>query len=353
MRNSLYMDIHVLQTVPPSCVNRDDTGSPKTAFYGGVTRARVSSQAWKKAMRDYFRQELPAEEVGKRTKLLHALLVEEIRARAPEADAEKLAKDGLAAAGVSVKEGDKRDALFFVSPGQLAALAEVVLGAEGGKLDKKECQKAMRENPAVDIALFGRMAAEDPSLNYDAAAQVAHAISTHAVQNEFDFFTALDDCAPEGSMGAAHMDTAEYNSSTLYRYATVNIGELAAHLGGRTPEAVRVFLQAFLCSMPTGKRNSYANNTLPDAVYVAIRRDQPLNLAGAFEKPVTAGMDGYVQPSMKAFVRHAKALYRDYLGEPEEAFAIGSGMAELADPMPMRQVLDAVQALAAQWGAEA
>lgn len=154
-------------------------------------------------------------------------------------------------------------------------------------------------------------------------------------------------------MGAAHMDTAEYNSSTLYRYATVNIGELAAHLGGRTPEAVRVFLQAFLCSMPTGKRNSYANNTLPDAVYVAIRRDQPLNLAGAFEKPVTAGMDGYVQPSMKALVRHAKALYRDYLGEPEAAFAIGSGMAELADPMPMRQVLDAVQALAAQWGAEA
>ena len=95
MRNSLYMDIHVLQTVPPSCVNRDDTGSPKTAFYGGVTRARVSSQAWKKAMRDYFRQELPAEEVGKRTKLLHALLVEEIRARAPEADAESWPRTAL------------------------------------------------------------------------------------------------------------------------------------------------------------------------------------------------------------------------------------------------------------------
>ena len=90
-------------------------------------------------------------------------------------------------------------------------------------------------------------------------------------------------------MGAAHMDTAEYNSSTLYRYATVNIGELAAHLGGRTPEAVRVFLQAFLCSMPTGKRNSYANNTLPDAVYVAIRRDQPLNSQGRLK----AGHSGH------------------------------------------------------------
>ena len=90
--------------------------------------------------------------------------------------------------------------------------------------EKDDYKKALKENPSVDMALFGRMVASDPSLNYDAAAQVAHSISTHAVQNEFDYFTAVDDCAPEDSAGAGHLGTVEYNSSTLYRYATVKHG---------------------------------------------------------------------------------------------------------------------------------
>lgn len=128
------------------------------------------------------------------------------------------------------------------------------------------------------------MVASDPSLNYDAAAQVAHSISTHAVQNEYDYFTAVDDCAPEDNAGAGHLGTVEYNSSTLYRYATVNTAELAEQLGAKeVPGVVRAFADAFIRSMPTGKQNTFANRTLPDAVYVTIRGDQPVNLCGAFE----------------------------------------------------------------------
>lgn len=124
----------------------------------------------------------------------------------------------------------------------------------------------------MDMALFGRMVADDPSLNYDAAAQVAHSISTHAVQNEYDYFTAVDDCQAEDNAGAGHLGTVEYNSSTLYRYATVNVMELAGQLGAeQAAETVRAFGEAFLFSMPTGKQNSFANRTLPDAVYVTIR----------------------------------------------------------------------------------
>lgn len=353
MRNVIYADIHVLETVPPSCINRDDTGSPKTAVYGGTTRARVSSQCWKKAMRGMFGDLLPRDEVGKRTKMLHDLLTEAIRQRDPSLKAEKLAEDALKTAGISLKE-DKEDkeklktgALFFISPSQIDALADLAVQNGGAKMDKKACQAALKATPAVDVALFGRMVADDPSLNFDAAAQVAHAISTHTVHNEYDYFTAVDDCAPEDNAGAGHLGTVEYNSSTLYRYATINVTELRKHLGDETPEAVRAFMEAFIRSMPTGKKNTFANSVLPNAVYVTFRRDQPINLVGAFEKPVCAGeegKDGYVQPSIEAFIDHAKKVYRDYLGEPERAFAIGAGMDKLVDKvMILRELLDAVE----------
>lgn len=199
----IYVDVHVLQTVPPSCVNRDDTGSPKTAVYGGVTRARVSSQAWKRAMRLKFREMLSAGDVGQRTKLVVDLIAGKILELQPdlsEKKAQQLAQKVLEAAGVKVKEDKeklKTGALFFISPGQIQALAEIALQPEDGKLDKAACQAALKTLPTVDLALFGRMVADDPCLNFDAAAQVAHAISTHAVENEYDYFTAVDDCAPE------------------------------------------------------------------------------------------------------------------------------------------------------------
>ena len=185
----LYVDFHVLQTVPPSCVNRDDTGSPKTAVYGGAVRARVSSQAWKHAMRVMFTEEMSdAVETGYRTKKGTDLVAEQIKALAPDKDALKLAQKVIADAGI--KSDDKgTKALFFMSTAQAKALAE--LAVEGCK-DKKQYKEALKAAPSADMALFGRMVADDPSLNYDAAAQVAHSISTHTVQNEFDYFTAVE-----------------------------------------------------------------------------------------------------------------------------------------------------------------
>ena len=333
----LYVDFHVLQTVPPSCVNRDDTGSPKTSVYGGSVRARVSSQAWKRAMRVMFTGEMSdAVETGKRTKKGADLVAKQITLLAPESDAEKLAKKAIESAGI--KSDDKgTKALFFMSEAQAKALAEL---AVDGCTDKKQYKEALKAAPSADMALFGRMVADDPSLNYDAAAQVAHSISTHTVQNEFDYFTAVDDCAPEDNAGAGHLGTVEYNSATLYRYATVNVLELVRTLGAeQAAQTVRAFGEAFIRSMPTGKQNSFANRTLPDAVYVTLRQDQPVNLSRAFEKPVRKSEEGYAEPSKMALKQYAKELYNTFAEAPEQSFTVGTGLEELAQPMPLNTML--------------
>ena len=226
MNKRLYVDFHILQTVPPSCINRDDTGSPKTAVYGGVTRARVSSQAWKHAMRAAFAENARLD-VGKRTKKAAELVKEQILVLDPEQKkADKMAKEALKYVGIKSDDKKGTDALIFISSAQAKALAELVVG---GCTKDEEYEEALIENPSADMVLFGRMVAQKASLKYDAAAQVAHSISTHAVQNEYDYFTAVDDCQVEDNAGAGHLGTVEYNSSTLYRYATVNVMELPAY----------------------------------------------------------------------------------------------------------------------------
>ena len=337
-KKRIYLDIHILQTVPPSCVNRDDTGSPKTARYGGVTRARVSSQAWKRAVRLMFCDMFPKDEVGIRTKRAVELGRERITALKPDADKPvKLAADALSNAGVKLaKDNAGTDALFFLSAAQASALAKLAVAGEN---DKNAYKQALKDNPSVDIALFGRMVASDPSLNYDAAAQVAHAISTHEVRNEFDYFTAMDDLAPEDNAGAAHLDTTEFNSCTMYRYATAGIHELAGHLGAE--EAVRAavnFVRAFCLSMPTGKQNSFANRTAPEAAYVTIRGDQPVNLAGAFERPVRSFAGGYEELSEEALAAYAQKTYGTFVEAPKAAFVVGGG--EKLDELGCRVSLD-------------
>ncbi len=346
--NRYYIDLHVLQTVPPSCVNRDDTGSPKTAVYGGVTRARVSSQAWKHAMRAMFNSLLKTEQVGVRTKRIVDKVAKKIREIDPNADGEKMAIEALGLAGLKIKNAEKgTDALFFMSDGQAKALAELICS---GEKDKKRFAAALRSSPSVDRALFGRMGADDPSLNYDAAAQVAHSISTHAVQNEYDYFTAVDDCSAEDNAGAGHLGTVEFNSSTLYRYATVNVDELRHSIGTDTAAAVRAFAEAFIYSMPTGKQNTFANRTVPEMVYVAIRRDQPVNLVGAFEKPVRTLDGGYSDASEKRFTEYAKQTYEKFTSEPETAFGTsrGDALTEIADAVKLSEMLDMLEKCVSQ-----
>ena len=344
MTKNLYVDIHVLQTVPPSCVNRDDTGSPKTAVYGGTTRARVSSQAWKHAIRQYFETIFPAEQLGKRTKHIVELVEAAITEASPELTAEKAEKMAiktLTDAGLKIKDASKgTDALFFISEGQIQALVQLAID---GETDKKKYKAALQEHPSVDMAMFGRMAASDPSLNYDATVQVAHSISTHTVHNEYDYFTAVDDCSSEDNAGAGHLGTVEFNSATLNRLATVNVNELAKSAGTETAKAVRKFVEAFIYSMPTGKENTFANRTLPNDIYIAVRQDQPVNLCGAFEKPVQAGQEGYIRASEKSFAAYTEKLYQQYDNAPEKAFGMGDGCHELVETAAVPTVLNSLE----------
>ena len=341
MNKRLYVDFHILQTVPPSCINRDDTGSPKTAVYGGVLRARVSSQAWKHAMRAAFAENAQLD-VGKRTKKAAELVKEQILVLDPEQKkADKMAKEALKYVGIKSDDKKGTDALIFISSAQAKALAELVVG---GCTKDEEYEEALIKNPSADMVLFGRMVAQKASLKYDAAAQVAHSISTHAVQNEYDYFTAVDDCQVEDNAGAGHLGTVEYNSSTLYRYATVNVMELAGQLGAaQTAETVRAFGEAFLFSMPPGKQNTFANRTLPDAVYVTLREDQPVNLCGAFERAVPRSVQGYAAPSKAALAQYAQQMYSSFAEAPAQSFTVGSGLEELAPAQTAKAMLDALE----------
>ena len=300
-----YLDIHAIQILPPSNVNRDDTGSPKSAFYGGVRRARVSSQAWKRAMRQYFLNESAAD-LGIRSLNVIEYVADRIVAKDPSVtkeDAMDMADKIFNDAGVKTKD-KKTKALFFLGKKQADQIADAAIR---GEADKKTLQQLFRDNPAVDIALFGRMVADDPSLNEDASAQVAHAISTHEVNTEFDFYTAVDDLAPEDNAGAGMLGTVEYNSATLYRYANIAMHELVRQLGYKEQaiDAAKLFIQAFANSMPTGKSNTFANQTLPKMLMINIRRDRPVNLVTAYEKPIKSN-DGNAALSIKKLFEEVK-----------------------------------------------
>lgn len=336
MKNNLYVDIHVLQNVPPSCINRDDTGSPKTAKYGGAMRARVSSQAWKHEMRKMFGEILNEGEVGIRTKKVPQMIADALKKAdnsIADEKAKKLAKEALASAGIKIDKYGMSPVLLFFSEAQAKALAELAINESK---DKKEYQKAFMVSPSIDIALFGRMVAADASLNFDAAAQVAHAISTHAVHNEYDYFTAVDDLNMEEESGAGHLGTIEFNSATLYRYATVNVVELQKNLGNQTDNAVKCFAEAFIKAMPTGKQNTFANRTLPDFVCIALRTDQPVNLVGAFEKPVL-GANGYMEESENRFRVYANKVYENFACVPEKIWELGE--------KNVKQILEEVKAV--------
>lgn len=307
-KKRLFLDVHAIQSLPPSNINRDDTGSPKTAQYGGVRRARVSSQSWKRAMRKYFDENSGQENIGIRTLEIVKYVAEKIRAIDESIDQEQameMADEVIKAAGIKTKDKKAR-ALFFLGNDQAEKLAQVALG---DVKDKNQLKGILKDNPSIDIALFGRMVADDPSLNEDASSQVAHAISTHAVQTEFDFFTAVDDLSPEDNAGAGMLGTIEFNSSTLYRYANIAIHELLNQLKDKdsTIKTTRLFIESFANSLPTGKVNTFANQTIPEVLLVNIRKDRPVNLVTAFENPIES-KKGYSEKSIKRLLEENKKI---------------------------------------------
>jgi len=348
MSAKVFLDLHVLQTIPPNCLNRDDTGSPKTAMYGGVRRARVSSQAWKRAMRLHFNEEFDSSKLSIRTKCVFDLIAEEIVKKSPELsseEAQKKAIDALTTVGLKASgktpDEKKLDALFFISSQQVKNIAALACG----EVTAKDVKAALKADNGVDLALFGRMVATDPSLNCEASAQVAHAISTHLIENEYDFYTAVDDYAKDlqEHAGAGMMGTIEYNSATLYRYATVAAHELYKQLNCESDaldKTIAVFTKAFVCSIPTGRQNTFAAHTMPDALLAAIRVDRPLNLVGAFEKPVKG--EGLLSESASAFEKYAKSVYADFCSTPAVSYVVGNYFNDLGKRLSLDDLLTVI-----------
>lgn len=373
------IEIHVLQNFAPSNLNRDDTGAPKDAFFGGTRRARVSSQCGKRAVREYFKAENEAY-FASRTKRVIDALTQRIQLRAsslPAYSAENMEK-AITAAINCIGAGDKKvkvekdknngqlktDVLLFLSETEIDALAAAVesnfdallkakIGGEVAKvvtdaIDGKENKSRL----TLDIALFGRMLAVMPEKNQHAACQVAHAISTHAVEREFDFYTAVDDLKPEDTAGADMMGTIEFNSACYYRYAVVDWEKLVANLQGDADLAakgLRVFLEGFVLAEPTGKQNSFAAHNPPEFVAVSVCHDAaPRNLANAFETAIRAKPgESLTRKSAEALAAKAGVLDKAY-PRKGNTFVLNIAKAEIGklgeDKESLNAILDAVLA---------
>ena len=319
---NLLLEFHILQSFPVTCLNRDDVGAPKTAVVGGTTRARVSSQCWKRQVRMAMKEFGAVS--GSRTKLIGALI--------SRACSEKGASDEQAeACGKMIEnifvtknsnsnskkkqaEGaddnaitsNKTDTLLFLSPKEVLIIAGEFKNNDF-KLDikikdlEKLIGKANQAIDALDIALFGRMVAQAATLNVEAAASFSHAISTHKAANEVDFFTAVDDVSDEP--GSAHMGSLEFNSATYYRYVSLDIGQLNQTLVGTgIPEAIEAFIKALYTAVPSARQTTQAGHSRWDFARIFVRRGQ--RLQAPFETAVKLQCGGFAEASKIAMCEY-------------------------------------------------
>lgn len=317
------IELHILQSFPVSCLNRDDVGSPKSAVFGGVNRARVSSQCLKRAARVYARENgNSARFQGVRSRFVLDRFTTALEEAGLSKD-QAPAKAAELASTFSKLEDKKKDnssdvtTAVFLSPGEIAQIAKAAVAGE----DLKKAAKKATRLDAADIALFGRMIANDPTLNVEGAAMFSHALSTHQSANEVDFFSAVDDCKQDASdAGAGMIGALEFTSATYYRYCGVNLDLLAreSHLGLLSREECRDvmedFLRAVLLAVPGARRNSMNAATLPAAVLgVAKEKGQPLQLVNAFEEPVRGGgQGGLAKASAERMKAHHEELKKTW-----------------------------------------
>ena len=287
------IEYHILQSFPVTCLNRDDVGAPKSAIVGGEPRARVSSQCWKRQVR-LAMQEFGVK-LGIRTKKAEDIFVKAcLDAGANEAQA--------LACGAKIASQLTDDTLLFISDTEAKAFATYALehGFDDSTIKDKELAKVAKKtlNPSVDsldIALFGRMVAKAADMNVEAAASFSHAISTHKVSNEVEFFTALDDRQEEP--GSAHMGSLEFNSATYYRYISLDLGQLAQTMGeGDLKKAVAAFTKALFVAVPNARQTTQSGASPWEFARVMVRKGQRLQVP--FEAPVKAREGGYLQSSI-------------------------------------------------------
>ncbi len=293
------IEYHILQSFPVTCLNRDDVGAPKTAVIGGTTRARVSSQCWKRQVR------LALHDFGVRLAMRTKKVDEVIRKACMERGA---TEEQAQACGEAIAKALTKDTLHFFTEGEAAAFADYAQekAFDAKQIKDKEIYKLAKKtiNPAVDgidIALFGRMVAQAADLNVEAACSFAHAISTHRVANEVEFFTALDDLQDEP--GSAHMGSLEFNSATYYRYISLDLGQLWQTLNGEAlPETVEAFTKALYVAVPSARQTTQSGASPWEFARVLVRKGQRLQVP--FETAVKPRNGGFIQPSIEAMTNY-------------------------------------------------
>ena len=340
--SGIKLEVHLIQNFAPSNLNRDDTGQPKSATFGGFRRARLSSQCSKRSTRQMWRENGSAS-VGERTKLLKAELMPRLKADGRTDEQIGTALNTFLTQFYSKMDGEKTAVLLFVSREELEACVQAINAhwdvlSAGNQVENNVARgisgNIRQAETSADIALFGRMLAEQPGRNTDGACQVAHPISTHKVDMEMDFYTAVDDLNPAEETGAGMMGVVGFNSACYYRYALVDRDQLARNLARKTErkngtwaeelqakdyeeadKVIKAFLEAMVYAIPTGKQNSFAAQNLPSfGFFVRRQGGVPISLANAFAKPVrsTKDDDDLVGLSVAALTKHWDAMQKVY-----------------------------------------
>lgn len=385
----MLIELHILQNHAPANLNRDDTGSPKDCMFGGVRRGRISSQCLKRSIRrsDMFREGFNAENLATRTRRLPRLVRDRLLERGIS---QELADAAMKkATGFGTDKGKEQDQphtaqTMFLTEADINAITDVMEKAIHDHDDdlkkfkkaktaelQKDAELAGYRPLTTDIALFGRMTTSPAFRDAQASCQVAHALSTHRVDHEFDYYTAMDDLLRseevEEDPGADMIGDVEYNSATYYKYLNVNPRALAENLTGRlayrrqeideedikralelTREAVRRLIQAAVLVTPTGKQNSFASHTPPALVFVEVRPNRtPISYANAFVKPVRAtGKVDLVSASVEAFKQHVAAISEGFNLEATSRLWLAPGSA--VDPLEGADVVSNLNELLAR-----
>ncbi len=321
---SAFIQFHVLTSHAPSNLNRDDTGRPKTALMGDALRLRISSQSQKRAWRtsDVFEEAL-GEHLGKRTRMLGKDAYNLIKGCG--VDEKKAREWARQIAGCFGKiKSDKKaeqdedlqiEQLAHVSPVEQAAVLALAktCGERKAGPDEAELKLLTKEAGAVDIAMFGRMLADSPAFNVEAAVQVAHAITVHRAAVEDDYFSAVDDLNPRG---AGHIGERGFGAGLFYLYVCVNRDLLKANLNGDdalTGKALEALLQAITKVSPTGMQNSFASRAYASYVLAEKGSQQPRSLSQAFIKPVKPfGNQSMLSEAIAALVRQRDSFDKVY-----------------------------------------
>ena len=331
---SQFIQLHLLTAYPPSNLNRDDLGRPKTARMGGVERLRISSQSLKRHWRtsDLF-QEALAGHIGTRTKRLGTEVYNKLIAGGIK---EKNAKEWAVAIagqfGKSKKESLEIEQLAHITPEEMQSVEALTdqLISENRAPTEEETKLLRKDSSAVDISLFGRMLASSPDFNVEAACQVAHAISVHGVAVEDDYFTAVDDLNKgDEDRGASHIGEAAFASALFYQYICIDKGLLIDNLNGDlelADKALASLVEAAVKVSPTGKQNSFASRAYASYVLAEKGNQQPRSLSVAFLKPIYG--ENQAEDAIAALEKQKQNFDQVYGACSDASYALNAQTAE-------------------------